>query len=53
MGKYSILEKRLIGLQKGNTVFSALLDVQDMGYISDHIVVEKATIDDILIHINK
>lgn len=47
------LEKRLIGLQKGNTVFSALLDVQDMGYISDHIVVEKATIDDILIHINK
>ena len=47
------LEKRLIGIQKGNTGFSALLDVQDIKYISNRIVTENATVDEILIHIDK
>ena len=47
------LEKRLIGIQKGNTGFSALLDVQDIKYTSDRIVTENATVDEILIHIDK
>lgn len=47
------LEKRLIGIQKGNTGFSALLDVQDIKYTSNRIVTENATVDEILIHIDK
>lgn len=49
----SEMEPKLIGLQKGKTGFSALMDVQNMRYITDSIIVEKATIDEILIYINK
>lgn len=47
------MEPLLIGLQKGKTGFSALLEVQNMRCISKSILVEKATIDEILIFINK
>lgn len=47
------LEKRLIGLQKGNKVFSALLEMKDIKFISKQIITDNVTIDEILIHINK
>ena len=47
------IEAKLIGIQKGKTGFTALLNVVNMKYISDSIIVEKATLDEILIHINK
>ncbi|CAI3375599.1 ABC transporter ATP-binding protein [Enterococcus cecorum] len=47
------IETKLIGIQKGKTGFTALLNVVNMKYISDSIIVEKATLDEILIHINK
>lgn len=46
------IEKYLIGIQKNSIGFTALLDVKNMKYMNTHIVVEEATIDDILIHIN-
>jgi len=45
-------ENHLIGLKKGTTGFSALLDIQNMKYIASGMITEKATIDDILIYIN-
>nr|WP_318686741.1 ABC transporter ATP-binding protein [uncultured Acetatifactor sp.] len=47
------LDKKLIGVRKGKTGFSALLNVTDMGYITDKIVVERAAVDEILIHIDR
>lgn len=46
------IEKYLIGIQKNSIGFTALLDVKNMKYMNTHMVVEEATIDDILIHIN-
>ncbi|WP_028043261.1 ABC transporter ATP-binding protein [Candidatus Stoquefichus massiliensis] len=46
------IEKYLMGIQKNSTGFSALLDVKNMKYMNGHMVIEEATIDDILIHIN-
>ena len=48
----SEIENHIIGIQKGITGFSALLDIQNMKYVTSNMIVEKATIDDILIHIN-
>lgn len=48
----SEMEKHLIGIQRGKTVFSALLEVGNMKCITENIIAEKATIDEILIHIN-
>ncbi len=45
-------EIKLIGVQKGSTGFSALLDISNMKYLTTDMITEKATIDDILIHIN-
>lgn len=49
----SEVEKRLIGLQKGKMGFSALLNIQDIKHVPDSIVVEKTTVDEILIHIDR
>lgn len=46
------LESKCIGIQKGSTGFSALLDVLDMKYVSKDVVIEPTSIDDILIHVN-
>ncbi|WP_067843479.1 ABC transporter ATP-binding protein [Amphibacillus sediminis] len=45
-------EKYLLGIQKGSTGFSALLDIDNIKYITPDMVTEKATIDDVLIHVN-
>lgn len=46
------IEKYLIGIQKNSIGFTALLDVKNMKYMNTYMVVEEATIDDILIYIN-
>ena len=43
----------LIGIQKTSVGFTALLNVNDIGYMQKDILCENATVDDILIHINK
>lgn len=43
---------KLLGIQRGKTGFSALLEVHNMGIVSENMVIEKATIDEILIHLN-
>lgn len=48
----SEMENHLIGIQRRKTGFSALLDVQNMKYITEDIIIEKAIIDEILIHID-
>lgn len=46
------MENQLIGIQRGKTGFSALLEVQNMGTVTENMVIEKAAIDEILIHLN-
>lgn len=48
-----LIQSKIIGFQNGKTGFSGLLEVQDMNYLSNSMIVEKATIDDILIYIDK
>lgn len=46
------IETKFIGIQKGHTGFSALIHMLDMKYVCKDMITEKATIDDILIHIH-
>lgn len=43
----------LIGIQKTSFGFTALIKISDIGHMNKDILCEDATIDDILIHINK
>lgn len=46
------IKQYLIGIQTALTGFSALMDIQHMKHIPSNMLVENATIDDILIHID-
>lgn len=48
----SEIEKHLIGIQKSIVNFCALIDIQEMKYCTSDMVIEQASIDDILIHLN-
>lgn len=47
------LQNHAIGMQQTSTGFSALLHINDMKYVTPEMVVEKTTIDEIMIFTNK
>lgn len=50
---YPEFENLVIGLRKTSTGFSCLMNIKDIAALKTNMITEKATIDDILIYINK
>lgn len=46
-------KKNIIGLREHSTGFEGLIDVENLRGFSNHVITEKATLDDIVVYMNK